>query len=134
MFWSDRPGAPDGIQRLGDQNFADLQQCLIDHQIDADYRSVDWLDVATEEWQLEDLAEGIPVLTATGDSVRTRTLVGSSIHPSSCGVSPDPSSTWVVQASNRARSLISTSSIGGYIGLGVIASRSGQGSSASRRR
>jgi len=64
------PDELDSIVRLGDQNFAELQQCLIDHHIDADYRSVDWLDVATEEWQLEDLAAGIPVLIGTGDSVR----------------------------------------------------------------
>ena len=73
MFWTGRPDAPDGAQRLngqidasiahgaenvhrhwpdeldlivrlGDQNFADLQQCRIDHHIDADYRSVDWVE------------------------------------------------------------------------------------------
>ena len=57
------------LVRLGTENFEAVRDTLVRHEIDADWRSVSWLDVATEEWQMESLAADVPILEASGDTV-----------------------------------------------------------------
>ncbi len=66
--------------RLGQENFYQLRQTLIDHEIDCDYRPASWLDVATEPWQLDALEEGLPILRASGDIVEMLDAGQTSTH------------------------------------------------------
>ncbi len=80
------PEQTDTLARLGDENFEALRATIDDHGIDCDYRSVSWLNVATEQWQLDALEAAMPVLTANGKQVElldgdaTQEKIASSIY------------------------------------------------------
>ena len=66
FHWPDETAT---LTRLGEQNLTAFHQTLVDHAIECDYRPVSWLDVATQPWQLEALANEMPLLRASGVEV-----------------------------------------------------------------
>lgn len=61
------PDEIDVLVRLGRENFEEIIALLDRHEIDVDLRRVAALDVATQAWQLEDLAASVAAERLTGD-------------------------------------------------------------------
>ena len=95
------PAEIDDLVRLGNENFAELVAFVGEHGIDAQLHSVGVLDVATEPWQAEELADAVEVYGAAGERVHlldadeTRKLVDSptylgGLHRPDAGGTVDP--------------------------------------------
>ncbi len=63
------PGEIDDLVRLGNENYAELVAFVHEHGIDAHLHSVGELHVATEPWQVDDLAEAVGIYGAAGERV-----------------------------------------------------------------
>ncbi|MFK7919015.1 MAG: NAD(P)/FAD-dependent oxidoreductase [Ilumatobacter sp.] len=61
------PTEIDSLVRMGRENFDEIIAMLARHSIDVDLRRVPALDVATQEWQLEALADSVAAERASGD-------------------------------------------------------------------
>ncbi len=57
------------LRRLGRSNLDGIERTLADHAIDADFERTGELGVATQPWQVEDLAEGAALHREHGDDV-----------------------------------------------------------------
>ena len=63
------PDEIDELVRLGSENYAGLVAFVADHGIDCHLETVGTLDVATQPWQLEDLAAGVAACERAGERV-----------------------------------------------------------------
>ena len=60
----------DELARLGAENLAELTAFVRTHDLDVDLEPVGEVTVATEPWQLEDLADGLEAYERAGEKVR----------------------------------------------------------------
>jgi glycine/D-amino acid oxidase-like deaminating enzyme len=63
------PGEIDDLIRLGNDNYAQILAFVREHGIDAHLHSVGATDVATEPWQVKELAEAVEVYERAGERV-----------------------------------------------------------------
>jgi glycine/D-amino acid oxidase-like deaminating enzyme len=63
------PGEIDDLIRLGNDNYAQIVAFVREHGIDAHLHSVGATDVATEPWQVKELAEAVEVYERAGERV-----------------------------------------------------------------
>jgi glycine/D-amino acid oxidase-like deaminating enzyme len=63
------PREIDQLVRLGRENFDALANTLDRHGVDADFRRVSALTVATQQWQIDQLVEAVEAERAAGDDI-----------------------------------------------------------------